>query len=192
MCYSWGHRFFFWSTSMPHDTARSITNSRKNSEGLSEQSHLFLSHKPYILLLNKHCIHRCSDLSCTLLPAGVFRNSGTFDGYFWRGTLLQLAGRDFLFLPSVLFHFLIYLFSCLCLSGKLRAQFSPKGLIIYLHDCSKEAVDCRTPHLSWEPLFSVGMEAAITRSITAQDAKMLRKTLAWSCVKSWSLKLTQT
>lgn len=71
-----------------------------------------------------------SNLSCTPLPAGVFESSGTFDGCFWRDTLLKLAPREgLLFLPSVLFHFLIYVFSCLFLSGELRAHFSPKGLI---------------------------------------------------------------
>lgn len=55
----------------------------------------------------------------------------TFDGCFWRDTLLKLAPREgLLFLPSVLLHFLIYVFSCLFLSGELRAHFSPKGLII--------------------------------------------------------------
>lgn len=71
------------------------------------------------------------DLSCTPLPAGVFKSSGTLDGCFWRDTFLKVALREgLLFLPSVLFHFLIYFSSFLFLSGELRAHFSPKGLII--------------------------------------------------------------
>lgn len=80
-----------------------------------------------------------SDLSRTPLLAGVFKSSGTLDGRFWRDTLLKLAPREgLLFLPSALFHFLIYFSSFLFLSGELRAHFSPKGLIILslLRECS--------------------------------------------------------
>lgn len=117
---------------MSHDMPCSVVNmAGRTVERPSLQSHLFLLHKPYISLSAEYRIYLCSDLSCTPLLAGVFKSSGAFDGCFWGDTLLKLAPREgLLFLPGVLFHFLIYFSSCLSLSGELDAHFSPKGLII--------------------------------------------------------------
>lgn len=163
----------------------------RTGEPLPWRNHLFLLRKPPVSAAPRMRLGLRRWPLVHSITAGVFQSSASSDWSSWREMRLKRApGEGLLFLPSVLFHFLIYFSSFLFLSGELRAHFSPEGLII---------LSC-TPRLRPGWLLIVGHPICL-ESLSFQEARRLSllaplqprtvicrgRTLAWSRVWSWSL-----